>query len=131
MTKRNRRTWDGHRNVKQLGFDSDYQNFTLTYSEALEPSIEATMLKIVVNGFMCGFPICCVLDYSRRWFRFSKTGDAKDAKGNRFGTTDLGQPFAMCTGSEHDMLGVVLLEQIESSEPLNTTPRPLSVVEDD
>ncbi len=102
MTKRNRRTWDGHRNVKREGWDSDYQNFTLTYSEALEPTIESLVIKIVVNGFMCGFPVCCIIEYAKRWLRFMKTHNIEDSKSTLFGVTELGQPFALCLSDVHE-----------------------------
>jgi len=96
VTKRNRRTWDVSEYAIVEGFDSDFQNFTLTYSEALEPTVEGVLLKIVINGFMCGFPICCVIEYAKRWFKFSKTGDPEDVRSPCFGVTEYGQIYARC-----------------------------------
>ena len=96
MTKRNRRTWDISLYDLSEGFDSDVQNFTLTYSEALEATVEGVLLKIAINGFMCGFPICCVIAYLKRWYKFSKTGNPEDVRSPGFGVTECGQIYALC-----------------------------------
>jgi hypothetical protein len=125
MTKRNRRTWDGHRNVVQQGWDSDVQNFTLTYSEALEDTYEAVLFKIILNGCMCGYPVCCVVHYAARWYRFFQTGDQKHTKADKIVYTALGQPYSEC----HNDVHIQSFEETEQSKGLNSSVLPDSTVE--
>jgi hypothetical protein len=101
VTHRNRRTWDV-REKGEYGFDGDVQDFTLTYSETLESGIEGLMIKICLNGFMCGYPTCCVINYAKRWFKWTKTHQARDVESHKFGVTENGQRYAQCRGIIHE-----------------------------
>src|SRR5689334_16706219 len=99
-----RRSWDKR---KKYGWDSDFQDFTLTYSEGFGSqavlSDEDILMIMAINGFSCGFPECCVLYYLKKCVRFFKSHIDSDTNAEKLAVTDLGIIYAQCPSEVHQL----------------------------